>query len=75
MRYPVRRSPNSCGLITFVAKSAPAKTHLGVAPADLLTLVTETSPTAPGVITPLAFALRPDGTAARFTILRGRFWL
>jgi hypothetical protein len=69
MRYPVSRSPNSRGgSITFVAKSAPAKTHLGIAAADLLTLVTETSPTGPGVVAPLAFALRANGTAARFTI-------
>jgi hypothetical protein len=54
-----------------VATTTPAKTHLGVAPADLITLVTETSPTAPGVVVPLAVALRPDGSGAPFAIPKG----
>jgi hypothetical protein len=51
-----------------VAKTTPAKTHLGVPPNDLVTLVTETSPTSAGVVAPLAFSVKADGSAARFSI-------
>ena len=53
------------------AAGRSATTHLGAAANDLVTLVTETSPTAPGVIAPVAFALRADGRAARFAIPAG----
>jgi hypothetical protein len=45
------------------ATKPPAKTHLGAAAADLVQLVTETSPTPPDAIAPLAFALSPAGGA------------
>jgi hypothetical protein len=46
----------------------PAVTHVGAAASCLVTLVTETSPTDPGVTAPLAFALGPDGRPVRFAI-------
>jgi hypothetical protein len=49
----------------------PAKTHLGAAASDLVTLVTETSPTEPGAVAPLAFALGAKGTPVPFAIPSG----
>jgi hypothetical protein len=46
----------------------PARTHVGANASDLVTLVTETSPTEAGVIAPLSFALRADGSATPFAI-------
>jgi hypothetical protein len=46
----------------------PARTHVGANASDLVTLVTETSPTEAGVIAPLSFSLRADGSATPFSI-------
>ena len=46
-------------------------TQAGAAAADLVTLITETSPTPPGAVAPLAFTLRSDGSPAPFTIRKG----
>jgi hypothetical protein len=54
-----------------VASNAPARTHLGAAASDVVTLVTETSPTGPGVAAPLAFALGADGIPKPFAIPAG----
>ena len=44
---------------------------IGIPATDFVTLITETSPTPPGVVAPLGFALRADGSAAPFTIRKG----
>jgi hypothetical protein len=56
-----------------LARSArlSAKTHVGAAASDLVSLVTETSPTISGLIAPLAFALGADGTPTPFAIPAG----
>jgi hypothetical protein len=45
------------------AAKPPTKTHLGAAAGDLVQLVTETSPTPPNAIVPIAFALPQSGGA------------
>lgn len=64
-----RRSSVSAGR----AQSAEptATTHLGTSTTNLVTLITETSPTPPGAVAPLAFTLRADGAAAPFTLRKG----
>ena len=47
------------------------RTHVGAAPSNHVTLVTETSPTSPGSSAPLDFALGADGTPAPFAIPAG----
>lgn len=50
----------------------PSKTHLGTTASDHVTLVTETSPTQPGVIAPLSFALdQAGGAPTAFTLPAG----
>jgi hypothetical protein len=50
----------------------PAKTHTGAEASDTVTLLTELSPTAPGAMAPLSFALQADGGAPQpFTIAAG----
>ncbi len=44
---------------------------LCTAATNLVTLITETSPTPPGAVAPLAFTLRADGGAAPFTLRKG----
>jgi hypothetical protein len=53
------------------AAKPPAKTHLGVAAAEIVSLVPETSPTPPGTTMPLTFKLLPEGGAEPFTIPEG----
>jgi hypothetical protein len=66
--------PIALGFLLLAAPTfakPPAKTHLGAAAGDLVTLVTETSPTGPGVIAPVNFVLAADGAAAPFAIPAG----
>jgi hypothetical protein len=53
------------------AAKPAARTHLGVAPGDVVSLVPETSPIPPDTIVPLAFKLLPEGGAEAFTIPAG----
>jgi hypothetical protein len=76
MSVPLRSLPLAfaCALLLAVPAAAkpPAKTHLGAAAEDLVTLVTETSPTAPDEIAPLSFALSSSGGPPTvFTIPEG----
>jgi hypothetical protein len=67
MSVSLRSLTLAFGFVLVVAAPAaakpPAKTHLGAAAEDLVTLVTETSPTEPGQVAPIAFALSSDGSA------------
>ncbi len=64
-----RRSSVSVGRAQ--SSESTATTHLGTAAANLVTLVTATSPTPPGAVAPLAFTLRADGGPAPFTLRKG----
>jgi hypothetical protein len=53
------------------SRRTPAAPRAVAAPSALVTLVTETSPTGPGVTAPLSFGLLPDGRPAPFAIPAG----
>jgi hypothetical protein len=82
-RLENRRMRPSVRLIALVAAAAwplaapvaakpPAKTHLGVAPSDHVTLLPEGSPTQPGIVAPVNFALdTAGGPPVAFTLPPG----